>query len=39
MNPKSLFINTLAFEFPSEPKTFYFSKDPLLMYDNAKDRV
>lgn len=27
MNPESLFINTLAFEFPTEPKTFYFSKE------------
>jgi hypothetical protein len=27
MNTESLFINTLAFEFPTEPKTFYFSKE------------
>jgi hypothetical protein len=27
MNPESLFINTLAFEFPQEPKIFYFSKE------------
>lgn len=27
MNPESLFINTLAFEFPKEPKIFYFSKE------------
>lgn len=28
MNPaESLFINTLAFEFPKKPKTFYFSKE------------
>ena len=25
--PESLFINTLAFEFPKKPKTFYFSKE------------
>ena len=24
---ESLFINTLAFEFPKEPKIFYFSKE------------
>lgn len=24
---ESLFINTLAFEFPKEPKSFYFSKE------------
>lgn len=27
MNPESLFINTLVFEFPKKPKTFYFSKE------------
>lgn len=27
MNPESFFINTLAFEFPTESKTFYFSKE------------
>lgn len=27
MNTESLFINTLAFEFPTKPKTFYFSKE------------
>jgi hypothetical protein len=27
MNPESLFINTLAFEFPKEPKLFYFSTE------------
>lgn len=27
MNPESLFLNTLAFDFPKEPQTFYFSKE------------
>lgn len=27
MNPESLFINTLTFEFPKKPKIFYFSKE------------